>query len=126
MTKHPVNIRLTPPIKAHVVERMTPDQGAPTVLARAVARYFEICGRSLPRFTTLQWEILHAAHEGYDLADPGAPIDLEGRVSAYLRDVHPARGRALPDIVSRVRSLSYAERVAVLDRIERMRAEAGR
>jgi hypothetical protein len=121
--KQVASVRLSPELRATIDERARVGEGASTIIARAVERYFEVCRLSLPRFTTLQWTVIAAALENAALHDSHDLMSIENRIATYMLERAPDRKRLLPDILQKFEGMTIAERVSLVDHVERHQAQ---
>lgn len=97
-------------------------QGLPSVIQSLLGRYLEICRRELPPLTDPQWALLRDALNGVRLLeDPRsvAWIDRHVEDAIHLRQIDTKHRVDGAEFLSAIRSWSYAQRVALIDTIER-------
>ena len=105
------------------LEEHTVDGDSPHLTARRmVSRYLEMCRETLPFFKPVEWRLIVAVLGAYE----GTAAEWPGVVSRAVRLEGAYHGDDCRPFLARLESLSPAERMAVLDRIDRYWADCSR
>lgn len=106
------------------IERRTSPDGSANITARTMAeRYATVCSHSLPFFEVSEWNLIQ------DYMTFSGPADLFTWRHSVINGIKidgASKRHNTPDansLIDRIESLSFAESIAILDRIERFWAE---
>jgi len=118
---NPVSIYFSKAAQAALEDRYTSNRSE--LVSRIIERYAEVCSRSMPRFSEAEWAVLDKAYADWSFNTGGiayahmclASVDEDG-------DVEPEPSVNMAELRRRLCDLTYAEKLAMADALERRRA----
>ena len=117
-----VTVYLDDQTEEHLATRKVgPRESRSGAISRAIDRYAEICKRHLPSLTDSEWELVADSLPGppREPASAVAVIEHEIEDSMLLNDLASKHGVSAPRLMRKLNAMSYANRVALVDAIER-------
>ena len=114
-----LSIHLASDVALEINRRVIPGRGPSATGAQAIARYAELCARSDPGLTDSELGTLARILAGWEFHSRAIELLHEIAIGAAKQ----AKQRLAPGLVAKLRGLSYAQRLALVDRLERDRAD---